>query len=617
MKGTTTSRGMRARLSLATSLMTGLALLCLAMLVLAHMHSTKLRNDQANLRKLTEALTSLDLNGLAANLAAMDAIVDRESGTDDKELVEEVDAAAASAKETFLALSRNPAASSEVQSRLAEASAMFEIIAARSHDVVKLVSARSKDEKAFGDLDDEIDTTRVKMSEILTSLRAKAAANETANDKRSEETSLWTLGALTLIIMCLIGASLMIVRRSSNKISLQIENASEALGHSGSQVERETSELERQTLVLTATVSEQAAGVTETVAAMTEIQSILKRNTESLAAASRSLSESAESSSVGLRQSNLMAQALSDLNTASSELERIVDIVNKISAKTEVINAIVFKTQVLAFNASIEASRAGEHGKGFSAVAQEVGRLADLSGQAAGEIGTLLDSSKSQVNKILSDVTRNLQTTIMVSDQVRSHFEGLAGRVTDISRSVADVSMGAKEQLTGIEQCSRAMTEMNAATQEVNHVSVNINEQCNTLRSCVTTIQNSTSTLSYIVRGRSGEFTDYGAIQAGIVAQTAAAHRGPAGPAMQRNGGALPAGTPGTARFARPTLSEDAKAAMLLERFRSAGNSVQPDASASSAQAQNVNSAPVNQQENAPSTASTPSTTERPKRKAS
>jgi methyl-accepting chemotaxis protein len=605
---------MRARLSLATSLMTGLALICLAVLVVAHMHSTNLRNDQANLRKLTEALTSLDLNGLAANLAAMDAIVDRESGTVDKELVEEVDGAAASAKETFLELSRNPAASGEMQTRLAEASAMFDIVTARAHDVFKLVSARSKDEKAFGDLDDEIDTTRVKMSEILTSLRAKASANETANDKRSEETSLWTLGALTLIIMSLIGASLLIVRKSANKISLQIENASESLGHSGSQVEKETSELERQTLVLTATVTEQAAGVTETVAAMTEIQSILKRNTESLAAASRSLSESAESSSVGLRQSNLMAQALSDLNTASSELERIVDIVNKISAKTEVINAIVFKTQVLAFNASIEASRAGEHGKGFSAVAQEVGRLADLSGQAAGEIGTLLDSSKSQVNKILSEVTRNLQTTITVSDQVRSHFEGLAGRVTDISRSVADVSMGAKEQLTGIEQCSRAMTEMNAATQEVNHVSVNINEQCNSLRSCVTTIQNATSTLSYIVHGSSGGGAHSGAMQPGIVTQTTAEHRGQAAPAIQRNGNTLQAVSPGPARIARPTLSEDAKAAMLLERFRSAGNSVLPDATPSSAQAQNVNGAPVSQQE---TSMSTTDTIEAPKRKAS
>jgi hypothetical protein len=250
------------------------------------------------------------------------------------------------------------------------------------------------------------------------------------------------------------------------------------------------------------------------------------------------------------------------------------------------------------------------------AVAQEVGRLADLSGQAAGEIGTLLDSSKSQVNKILSEVTRNLQTTITVSDQVRSHFEGLAGRVTDISRSVADVSMGAKEQLTGIEQCSRAMTEMNAATQEVNHVSVSINEQCNTLRSCVTTIQNATATLSYIVHGRSGEFAAYGAIQAGIVAQTAAPHRGPAAPAIQRNGSTLQAVSPGPARFARPTLSEDAKAAMLLERFRSAGNSVQPgaSASASSAQAQNFNGAPVSQQENSMSTTET---MEAPKRKAS
>lgn len=393
----------------------------------------------------------------------------------------------------------------EINQALSESLVGLNRVIAHSREVFKHVSERNRDEKIFADLDDSIDQTRVKVSETLQKLRTKTAADEISNDLSAERTSNMLIIAQSIIILALIAVSFLIVRRSSNYFSAKIESESSMIGRTGELVEKEAGELERRSVVLTSTVAEQAAGVTETVAAMTEIQSILKRNTESLASASQALSESAESSSVGLRQSHLMAQALTDLNTASSELEKIVDIVNKISTKTEVINAIVFKTQVLAFNASIEAARAGEHGKGFSAVAQEVGRLADISGQAAGEIGTLLDSSKQQVNKILQDVTKNLQTTISVSDQVRSHFEGLAGRVSDVSRSVYDVSMGAKEQLTGIEQCSRAMTEMNAATHSVSQVSLGISEQCQTLRSCVTTIQKSTASLSVIVRGNEAE----------------------------------------------------------------------------------------------------------------
>lgn len=568
MKGTTVSRGMRARLSLATTILTGLALLCLFLLVIANFHNKEYRRNQADLRKLSEDITALDFNALAVNLAAMDAIVDKDSGVVDKELFGEVTNAETGSKKIFLELTRNPAAGPDTQQALAEISVKFDTLVARTNDVFKSISSRSGDERAFAALDDAIDETRVKISEISAKLRKQASESESENDKQAEQSGLFILALQAVILLSLVGASQLIVRRSSIKISSQIENASESLGQSGNQVGKETSELQRHALALTATVNTQASGVTETVAAMTEIQSILKRNTESLSAASRALNESAESSAVGLRQSKLMAQALSDLNTASGELEHIVEIVNKIGAKTEVINAIVFKTQVLAFNASIEASRAGEHGKGFSAVAQEVSRLADLSGQAAGEIGNLLESSRSQVNKILNEVTRNLQTTITVSDQVRSHFEGLAGRVMDVSRSVADVSMGAKEQLTGIEQCSRAMTDMNAATHEVNLVSSTIGEQCKTLQFCVKSIQDATVTLSAIVRGSPQD-------QVGPISFAPGELRSLTNNANQPGVGAprsaaVPSAT-GLTQAARTGLSEDARAALLLERFRNAG----------------------------------------------
>ena len=74
----------------------------------------------------------------------------------------------------------------------------------------------------------------------------------------------------------------------------------------------------------------------------------------------------------------------------SIRLKDMRSILANITEKTSIIHDIVFKTQLLSFNASIEAARAGEFGQGFAVVAEEIGNLAKTSGTAASEINKLL-----------------------------------------------------------------------------------------------------------------------------------------------------------------------------------------------------------------------------------
>ena len=74
------------------------------------------------------------------------------------------------------------------------------------------------------------------------------------------------------------------------------------------------------------------------------------------------------------------------LDTTASDVKNMMTLIETINQKTSVINDIVFQTKLLSFNASVEAARAGEHGKGFAVVAEEVGNLAQMSGNAAQEI---------------------------------------------------------------------------------------------------------------------------------------------------------------------------------------------------------------------------------------
>src|SRR3954468_23516662 len=112
---------------------------------------------------------------------------------------------------------------------------------------------------------------------------------------------------------------------------------------------------------------------------------------------------------VGGRESALKASQQADerlktvqrLQSAMAAIKESNDLLNDLKTsfqaiqnKTRVINDIVFKTKLLSFNASIEAARAGQYGKGFSVVAEEVGRLAQTSGKAAKEIEALLSESR-------------------------------------------------------------------------------------------------------------------------------------------------------------------------------------------------------------------------------
>ncbi len=81
-------------------------------------------------------------------------------------------------------------------------------------------------------------------------------------------------------------------------------------------------------------------------------------------------------------------------------------------------------SKLLSFNASVEAARAGDHGKGFAVVTEEVGNLAQMSGQASTEIYEILESSISSVEKVANDQKREME--ILISES-KNNIESVMG----------------------------------------------------------------------------------------------------------------------------------------------------------------------------------------------
>ena len=108
----------------------------------------------------------------------------------------------------------------------------------------------------------------------------------------------------------------------------------------------------------------------------------------------------------------------------------------------------------------MEAERAGEHGRGFSVVAQEVGNLAQLSGKSASEINEILKESITRVKSISDDNSKKVQegtNSVLESANILKAINTKSTEITDITQKVFESS---KEQKEGIKVISSAVSEL-------------------------------------------------------------------------------------------------------------------------------------------------------------
>lgn len=236
------------------------------------------------------------------------------------------------------------------------------------------------------------------------------------------------------------------------------------------------------------TTNNQASAVQQSVSTLEEITKMVdmttkniqdtKQNTDhsfKIAEDGKSSVSSVTSSIGDIRSSN--DTMVSELNHNMAQIQEITELINQIADKTKIINDIVFQTKLLSFNASVEAARAGEHGKGFAVVAEEVGNLANMSGSASEEINTLLESSISRVNKIVSESQRNMEK-ISKDGQIVLHkgveksnesLQILQDVVQNIRKNndlMQNITTAAEEQSRGIQEITQAIRAIDGSNHE-------------------------------------------------------------------------------------------------------------------------------------------------------
>lgn len=155
----------------------------------------------------------------------------------------------------------------------------------------------------------------------------------------------------------------------------------------------------------------------------------------------------------------------------NKQMTEIVDVFKQISEKTQVINDIVFQTKLLSFNAAVEAARAGEQGKGFSVVAEEVGSLAKMSGQASQEIAAMLSKSNQIVTEVAEKTGTRFSEILKIGNSrldiartnlnsSREIFDEIVTNAGSINNHIQELVQSNQESLNGIQSIFQSVSEL-------------------------------------------------------------------------------------------------------------------------------------------------------------
>jgi methyl-accepting chemotaxis protein len=264
-----------------------------------------------------------------------------------------------------------------------------------------------------------------------------------------------------------------------------------------------------------------AAGAQEQSAQTSEIASAVEQMSKTILETTRNSSAAAEAAknagSIAKEGGKIIMDTIDGMNRIAEVVKKSAETVHvlgknsdQIGEIVQVIDDIADQTNLLALNAAIEAARAGEQGRGFAVVADEVRKLAERTTKATKEIASMIkqiqvDTNEAVVSmnegtkevekgkqltdmagKSLHQIIAGAETVVDMSTQLAAASEEQSSAAEQISKNIEGINNVTKESAAGIQQIARA-------SEDLNRLTVNLQELVSKFKVDEASVQNSGS----------------------------------------------------------------------------------------------------------------------------
>jgi len=280
--------------------------------------------------------------------------------------------------------------------------------------------------------------------------------------KVGKQSWITTMLITAVSIIVLFGISFLI----TGSIKRSINSAVSSLSSTSTEIASTVEQHER-------TAQSQSASVSETTTTMDELSVSTRRSAEQADAVTVISKQALSTTEDGIKMANQASAGMSNLKqkvgAIGEQILKLSEQTGQIGGIANMVTDIAGQINMLALNAAVEAVRAGESGKGFSVIAQEVRKLADQGKKSAEKVNTIVADIQKATNSavmVTEAGTKTVEDVAQIAQRAGESFGSLSGIANSVYENAQQVSLNMKQQVAAIKQVTDAMGSINAGAKE-------------------------------------------------------------------------------------------------------------------------------------------------------